>query len=144
MKAIKIKNNTYLWCRKIKVIKLKKNPLIQFILSTYNIQSPILRVVRATEVNKTESLYLLWYMNKYLSKWTALRFKLIKLYKCLEEIIFHWKNWELKEKHFIWAAKNVLMWFLKIRINKGGVFKWRTNEEEWLNMTNTTGVTQKR
>lgn len=36
------------------------------------------------------------------------------------------------------------MWFLKIGINKGGVFKWRTNEEEWLNMTNTTGVTQKR
>ena len=51
---------------------------------------------------------------------------------------------KLKEKHFIWAAKNVLMWFLKIGINKGGILKWITNEEEWLNMTNTTGVTQKR
>ena len=36
------------------------------------------------------------------------------------------------------------MWFLKIGINKGGILKWITNKEEWLNMTNTTGVTQKR
>lgn len=65
-------NNIWLWLKKIKVRELKHNPFMQFSLSAYYRQSPILRVVGATKVNMTESLYFNVWMQ--ILKWNALSF----------------------------------------------------------------------